>query len=80
MKLIYQHKLVRKGIAAIFVNTECDGYKYENAIEKGSHAARIFNEVLNFDEVTTYTNLSYHKIQERMKKLKETSMKVDERF
>ena len=35
LKLIYAHNIVRRGIAAIFVNTQCDSCEYPDAVEKG---------------------------------------------
>ena len=77
MKLIYGHNLVRQGIATIFVNTECDSLKYENAAEKGTQAAKLFTEVLNFNKVFTYTDLSHREIIEEMHHLKQISVKAD---
>ena len=61
-KLIYSYNVVQESIAYIFINTECDGLVYKDANEKGLKAATIFSEVLEFTEVSTFTDLPREKI------------------
>ena len=73
LKLIYSHNIIRKGIASIFVNTRCDKCIYPDAVEKGNLAARIFTDALNFNKVTTYTDLTFKEIVDEMEALKKIS-------
>ena len=56
LKLIYAYNIVQKSIAHIFVNTECNGLEYDNATEKGIQASKMFTEVLQFKEVSVFTD------------------------
>ena len=57
-KLIYSYNVVQESIAYIFINTECDGLVYKEAYKKGNDAAKIFSDVLEFTEVSTFIDLS----------------------
>ena len=73
LKLFYQHNIVNRSIAYIFVNTKCNGLPYENALKKGKHASRIFNEILEFKEVLTLTDYKREEIIEKLNHLKQRS-------
>ena len=62
LKLIYAHNIVKKSVAYIFINTKMNGLTYKNAQEKGVKAAKIFNEVLQFSEVSIFTDLKRRSI------------------
>ena len=46
-----------------FVNTHCIDFKYKNAYERGDQAYRLFDDVLEFDQVYKYKNPSSQKIK-----------------
>ena len=73
LKLIYDHNIVQKSIAYIFIDSNCNGMVYKDAQKKGIEASKIFNEVLQFREVCTFMNLTREKIVKLLKKLKERS-------
>ena len=57
LKLFYANNIVKKSIACIFINSKMNGLIYKDAFAKGAHAAKIFSEVLQFTETSTYTDL-----------------------
>ena len=69
LKLVYAHNIVQRSIAYIFVNTECNGLSYEQALEKGVQASKMFNEILHFKEVATFTDFSREKIIDKLNHL-----------
>ena len=66
INLIYKHNFVTKTIACIFVNTECNGIEYMNAVACGNTASKLFGNVLNFDKVEIYKNESKKDIVKRL--------------
>ena len=58
LNLIYSHNLVTRTIAYIFINTGCSDVKYKNADERGRKAVELFQEVLGFEQIRTYTNMT----------------------
>ena len=60
---MYNYNKVTKTVAYIFVNTHCIDHKYKNAHERGDQAYRLFDEVLNFDQVFKYKNPTSQKIK-----------------
>ena len=79
LKLIYAHNIVQKSIAYIFINTKMNGLIYKDAQKKGLQAAKIFNDVLEFTEVSTFTDLKRKKIITKLENLKERSRKFTEK-
>ena len=73
IKLVYDNNLLATSKACIFVNTECKSFTYENAVEKGIQAARIFNQFIKFSEVSVYTDYNLQKISEKLQQLKDLS-------
>ena len=73
LKLVYQHNIVERSIAYIFVNTKCNGLIYEDALEKGNQASRIFKEILGFKEVSSYTDYRREEIIEKLNHLQKCS-------
>ena len=69
LQIFYSNNIVQESIAYIFVNTECNGLVYEGALEKGNVASKIFNEILHFKEVSTFTNLNRQKVIEKLEAL-----------
>ena len=51
IKLSYSHNIVARSIATIFVNTDCNGLQYIIAEEKGESMQKLFEEVLEYNEV-----------------------------
>ena len=78
LRLLYSHNIVQQSIAYIFVNTECNGLPYEQAREKGLQASKAFSEVLQFQEVTVFTDQSYKKIEDLLVGLRDRSQKFAE--
>ena len=79
LKLIYAHNIVKKSVAYIFINTKLNGLAYKNAQEKGVKAAKIFNEVLQFTEVSTFTDLKRKSIIRKLQNLKRRSAHFTEK-
>ena len=79
LKLIYAYNIVQKSIAYIFINTKMNGLIYKDAQKKGLQAAKIFNDVLEFTEVSTFTDLKRKKIIKKLENLKERSKKFTEK-
>ena len=50
-KLFYQKNIISSSIAMIFLNTESMGVKYKNAMSRGSMALRLFQDVLEIEDV-----------------------------
>ena len=64
---------MQKSIANIFINSTCNGLPFEDAKKKAMQASKLFNEVLEFSQVTTFLNEPRHKIVEQLAELKELS-------
>ena len=56
LRLIYNYNKVTKKIAHVFVNTRCLDLDYKNANERGAQAYKLFDEILEFDQVIKYKN------------------------
>ena len=59
----------------IFLNTESMGVKYKNAMSRGSMAIRLFQEVLEIEDVQTFTDLTHDEIVEKLDSLKKKAEK-----
>ena len=70
MNMILDHNVITHSVAYIFVNTECKGNPYSRAEEKGADAIKIFTDVLNFEEVELFTNLSKSQVVEKLGELR----------
>ena len=64
LRLVRAHNIVTKSIGVIFVHTrlnyqdyECNN-PYEEAIERGKTYKKLFENVLKYNEVTTFVNLT----------------------
>ena len=59
MSLLYQHNIVFKRHAAIFVNTDVNDLEWTDAIKKGERAKELFRETFEFreDQVEVLVNL-----------------------
>ena len=64
---------MQSSIAYIFVNTECNSEDYDKAIEHGTLASKIFNEILEFKEVSTFTDYRRDQIIEKLNELQNRS-------
>ena len=69
LRLMYNYNKVTKKIAHIFVNTHCINLEYKNAYERGLQAYKLFDEVLEFDQVFKYKIPSSEKIQQVFKSI-----------
>ena len=58
INLFYAHNIVTESIAYIFVNTESKGLQYKNAVQRGESAHELFNNILEFQVVVVFTDLS----------------------
>ena len=65
VRLFYQHKMVSRKIAVVFVTTENNGQRYTDAHARGEIAQEIFEELLEFDEVKVFTDQSKGQIIEQ---------------
>ena len=57
LHMIYEHNIVTRTIAYIFINTECKGLQNKNAQERGNKAIELFKGVFEFEEVSFFHNL-----------------------
>ena len=78
LKIFYANNIVQKSIAHIFINTKMNGLIYKDAITKGTHAAKIFSEVLAFTETCIYTDVKRNKIVKKLEDLKVRSKRFTE--
>ena len=77
VKLFYEHNIVNnaKTTAFIFVATRNEFGIYEKAIEKGEIARKLFEEVLEFQEVEVFVDMTQDQMAEKMTYLKELAFK-----
>ena len=78
LKIFYANNIVQKSIAYIFINTKMNGLLYKDAITKGTQAAKIFSEVLEFSETCIYTDIKRNKIIKKLDDLKARSKRFTE--
>ena len=58
LKLFYNHNIVTKTYAAIFVNTHTRGLAWDKAVEKGEACRHLFQKILEFEKVEIFTDLA----------------------
>ena len=66
MRLFYDSEIATKKIAYIFVNTECNGFKYNNTENRSQHAINLFQNILQFKKVHIFQNLAKSQIIEKL--------------
>ena len=69
LRLFFSYNIVTNSIAHIFVNTHCNGLKYENASLNGELAGKLFKNVLKFQGVTIHKNLTKEQIIQKLDQL-----------
>ena len=57
-----------------------NGLIYKDAFAKGTHAAKIFSEILQFTETSTYTDLKRNQIIKKLEGLKNRSERFTNKF
>ena len=60
--MTFDNNIVTRSIAYIFVNSECNGLKFEASTIKAGMAYKLFKESLKFDEVTTFEDRNKQEI------------------
>ena len=63
LRLMYNYNKVTKKIAYVFVNSACLEEEFKNSDEKGSEAYRLFDDILEFDNVQKFRDLSGEKMR-----------------
>ena len=63
LRLMYSYNKVTRKIAHIFVNTKCLEQEYKNSHEGGAQAYQLFDDILQFDQVFKYKDLSTEKLK-----------------
>ena len=83
LRLMYNYNKVTKKIAYVFVNSGCLEEEYKNSDEKGAEAYRLFDDVLEFDYVQKFRDLSSEKMRKVFNQIneevKEFQAQIDER-
>ena len=64
LKLFYNHNIVTKTYAVIFVNTHSRGLPWDKATEKGDACRHLFQNILEFETVDVFTDLGKVKMIE----------------
>ena len=77
--MIMSHNHVTKKIAYVFINSECRGVPYKNAINRGKQAQKLFDEVFEFDEVHTLRNPSTRMVKDAIRRLKDQAEEFERR-
>ena len=71
--LSYKHNFVTKSISYIFVNKGCKELEYKAYQEKGKMTREVFEDILEFNQVQVFENLSKKEIIEQLEDLKNTA-------
>ena len=71
--MLYQHKVVTRRFAAIFVNTHVRQLEWKEAAEKGKLAKQLFKETFEFEdsEIELYLNLSKQEMIAKFDKMQQ---------
>ena len=69
VNLFYAYNLITERTAYIFVNTECNGVPYQDAVARGDAALSLFRDVLEYKNVQVFTNLDKQQIIEKLDEL-----------
>ena len=77
LKLFREHQVVTKSIAYVFVNTESKDLVYKNAVQRGKEAQKLFEEILEFDNVDVCTNFSKAQVLEKLNALERVKEKFE---
>ena len=67
---MYNYNKVTRKIAHIFVNTKCLEQEYRNSQEGGAQAYQLFDDILQFDQVFKYKDLSTEKLKKVFQRIK----------
>ena len=79
INLFYAHNLVTETVAYIFVNTESLGLPYKNAVGRGKSALALFKDILEFEHVEVFTDLTKSNIIEKLEELQERADDFEQR-
>ena len=71
--LSYKHNFVTESIAYIFVNSGCKELEYKAYQDKGKNTQKLFKDILEFNQVQVFEDLSKKEIIEQLEDLKNTA-------
>ena len=77
LKLFREHQVVTKSIAYVFVNTSSKDLVYKNAEQRGKDAQKLFEEILEFDNVDVCTNFTKAQVLEKLSALERVKEKFE---
>ena len=79
LKMILSHNIVTKKIAYVFINSECRGIPYKNALIRGKNAYRLFDEIFEFEEVHTLRDPSINIIEDTIDRMQAQAQDFERR-
>ena len=71
--LSYKHNFVTESIAYIFVNRGCKELEYKAYQDKGKNTEELYKDILKFNQVKVFEDLSKKEIIEQLEGLKTTA-------
>ena len=77
--MILSHNIVTKKIAYVFINSECRGIPYKNALIRGKNAYKLFDEIFEFEEVHTLRDPSINIIEDTIDRMQAQAQDFERR-